>query len=201
MERFPTPPSPRRAHVVQPTGSGSVPLTSVPLMSVPHQLPHPAGSHSGALGHGHANSKLLHQPRGLGTAFCWHPGTPLLLCPGTKQGHRRSSTSPIAIKSLGAGRRQGEYSWQQVGEGPWGKALLRVQLKGFQVSSPVSALPAPVHRWRKPHLSSFPQNRNSNKSKVGSRSLSPTAPRSPRSCPRPSPAPPHLPPTEKSEMA
>lgn len=88
-------------------------------------------------------------------------------------------------------------------EGAWGgKDLLSAQLEGLRVSSPISALPALVYKWRKPHLSSLPQNHNSSKTEVGSSYRGPTAPgRSLPSHPHLGPAAPHLPPTEKSEMA
>lgn len=73
--------------------------------------------------------------------------------------------APAPLKAMGSVKSwEGANQIQLVanGESLSGKSP---QLKGLKVSSLISALPALVYTWRKPHLGSLPQKRNSNKTR------------------------------------
>lgn len=195
MERFPTPPSRGRADAAQPTGSTEW-VSLVVLSPIGSPIPPAAAPAPWAVLEPTASSSTSF--RSLGASLRWHPRTPLLPCPGPQEEQRK----PQCHQKAWGWERAKKIELLANGEGLGGKDLLSAQLEGLRVSSPISALPALVYKWRKPHLSSLPQKRNSNKTEVGSSSPGPTAPgRSLLSHPHLGPAAPHLPPTEKSEMA
>lgn len=119
---------------------------------------------------------------GLEASPRWPPRT-LFCC---SQGPSRATggaTVPLEAIGVGGGKvNTAGGKWREPGK----KKPPLAQLKGLQVSSPISAWPALAYRWRKPHLSGLPQKCTLNKTEVGS-SCPKSQPHSPRKVPPPCP--------------
>lgn len=160
-------------------------------ISIPHRLPFPAGCSSfSACGHADSSTSLCISPL--------EPRDFLFAVPRQQQGHSRSNTSPRVIKSHWAGREQSKYSWWRVEWASGEKTTFQHSWEGSRFNHP-SLHSQLQFTHGGSHIGTVcPKNHNSDETEVGSSCPSPTAPRgSPSSCL----AAPHLPPTEKSDMA